>query len=82
VRGRLRGRSDYSRPMDPPGPPSRPFRILVIDDDPGVRELIAEVLEAADYGVAQAETGAAGCERAMTERPDLILVEQLLRQRT
>jgi CheY-like chemotaxis protein len=64
--------------MDPPESPARPFRILVIDDDAEVREMVADLLEAAGYAVLQAESGEIGCALAAAESPDLILVDHCM----
>jgi CheY-like chemotaxis protein len=49
--------------------------ILIVDDDPLNRELVMEILEAADYTVLSAEDGVGLLERVKTERPDLILMD-------
>ncbi len=50
-------------------------RILVVDDDPHVRELIRANLEEAGYGVIQAADGAEALARAGREPLDLILLD-------
>jgi CheY-like chemotaxis protein len=41
--------------------PARPFRILVVDDEPGMRETLVDILEAVGYEVSTASDG----ERAL-----------------
>lgn len=50
-------------------------KILVIDDEEPVRQLLSRVLEQCGYDVVTAEEGRTGLARALTERPDLILVD-------
>jgi DNA-binding response OmpR family regulator len=55
-------------------------KILVIEDNAGIRENIAEVLELANYKVFTAEDGKAGIEIALKEKPDLILCDVMMPQ--
>jgi CheY-like chemotaxis protein len=48
-------------------------RVLLIEDDPDTRELVAEFLEALGASVATAGTGSSGFEKFKNERPALIL---------
>jgi CheY-like chemotaxis protein len=57
---------------------SRQARILVVDDDPGIRMICGEVLEGAGYVVREAETGPKALEEARRWRPDLILLDVML----
>jgi signal transduction histidine kinase/DNA-binding response OmpR family regulator len=50
-------------------------RVLVIDDQETMRLVIAQFLEAEQHAIVEAATGAAGIERARTERPDVILLD-------
>jgi CheY-like chemotaxis protein len=50
-------------------------RVLVIDDDEGVRETFRAALEDAGYVVATADTGLKGIESAQVERPDLVFLD-------
>jgi len=47
--------------------------ILIIEDNPEVRENTAEILELAGYKVFTAENGKVGVEVATDEKPDLIV---------
>ena len=50
-------------------------RILVVDDEIGIRELLKEILEDSGYAVGTAATGAEAQERWRTERPELVLLD-------
>ena len=50
-------------------------KILVIDDDPGIRRGLAMILKSEGYHVTEAENGAVGLEAAGGEPPDLILCD-------
>jgi len=53
-------------------------KILLIEDNPEVRENTAEILELARYQVVTAENGKTGVEAAMTEKPDLIICDIMM----
>lgn len=53
-------------------------KILVIEDNAGIRENIAEILELANYKVFTAEDGKMGIEIALHEKPDLILCDVMM----
>jgi DNA-binding response OmpR family regulator len=55
-------------------------KILVIEDNAGIRETIAEILELANYKVFTAEDGKIGIEIALQEKPDLILCDVMMPQ--
>lgn len=52
--------------------------ILLIEDDAGVRENTAEILELAHYRVLKAANGKEGVEQARKEMPDLILCDIMM----
>lgn len=52
--------------------------ILIVDDDPAVREVLAILLEAEDFVVEEAEDSAAGLERLARGGIDLVLVDMML----
>lgn len=52
--------------------------ILVIDDDPGVRESLRSVLEDWGYRVRLAADGQAGIDAALARIPDLIIVDMMM----
>ncbi|MCX7023215.1 MAG: sigma-54 dependent transcriptional regulator [Spirochaetes bacterium] len=49
--------------------------ILVIDDEPGIRTTVRDILEDERYKVVTAEDGIVGLEAFRTERPDLIVLD-------
>ncbi|MBF2099098.1 MAG: response regulator transcription factor [Gloeomargaritaceae cyanobacterium C42_A2020_066] len=53
-------------------------RILVIDDDPAIAELVTVNLEMAGYDVSQAEDGIKGQALALQLLPDLIMLDLML----
>jgi DNA-binding NarL/FixJ family response regulator len=64
----------------PPSSPRKPLRVLLVDDDPVFRELLAFVLRA-DVGaeiVGSAADGAKGVKLADELRPDLVVMDLLM----
>ncbi len=53
-------------------------RILVVEDDDGIRETLKYHLVAAGYAVSEARDGAIGLRLARTSRPDLVLLDLML----
>ncbi len=53
--------------------PLPPFQILVVDDHPEIRQVIAEMLTLEGYRVQQAENGKTALESMRRSTPDLIL---------
>jgi len=49
--------------------------ILVVDDEPDIRNLVKEILEDEHYTVAVAENGAAARQALREKRPDLVLLD-------
>jgi two-component system, OmpR family, response regulator RpaA len=49
--------------------------VLVVDDDPDSREVVAECLRLAGFDVSEAENGLDGIARAISRKPDLILMD-------
>ena len=74
------GRSD--RPDSPARPKQRAAktrrRILVVDDDRDLRELLAAVLSSAGYEVLTAENGAAALSVLRNVLPDLIVLDLMM----
>ncbi|HJQ25775.1 MAG TPA: response regulator [Blastocatellia bacterium] len=50
-------------------------KLLIVEDDATVREMLALVLSGAGFDVVTAPDGQAGLDRAWCERPDLILTD-------
>jgi hypothetical protein len=59
----------------PLGQPRRPTRVLLIEDEPPVREVMREMLEAGGYVVAEAAGGAEGLAHCEAEPVDLVLTD-------
>jgi two-component system, OmpR family, phosphate regulon response regulator PhoB len=57
-----------------------PFRILVVEDEPVIRELVRSLLSETDVEVECAATGAEGLKLARTQAFDLILLDVVLPQ--
>jgi DNA-binding response OmpR family regulator len=53
-------------------------RVLVVEDDEGIREMLKYNLTTAGFSVQEARDGAAGLRTARTSRPDLILLDLML----
>jgi CheY-like chemotaxis protein len=51
----------------------RPARLLLIEDEPEVQAVLADMLREAGYGVAVAKDGAAGIEHCARETVDVVL---------
>ena len=58
-----------------PEPAPRAARILVVDDDPGIRALCSVVLGDEGHEVLEAADGLEGFERAVADDPDLLLLD-------
>ncbi len=53
-------------------------RLLVIDDHDDIRENIAEILSLAGYEALTAENGKKGVEKALKEKPDLVICDIMM----
>ena len=53
-------------------------KVLVIDDDNGVRDVIIRLLSRRGYEVVEAAFGKEGCSKATSERPDIILLDLMM----
>ena len=53
-------------------------RILIVEDDEGIRETLKYHLTTAGYAVTEAYDGALGLRLARTSRPDLVLLDLML----
>jgi DNA-binding response OmpR family regulator len=53
-------------------------RILIVDDDIGVRTLVRHVLQREGFAVIEAPNGVVGHARAMEFRPDLIIIDWMM----
>jgi DNA-binding response OmpR family regulator len=52
--------------------------VLVIDDDAGIREALQMALEDRGYRVICAHDGESGINRAVSDRPDLVIVDMMM----
>lgn len=57
---------------------SGPRRILVVEDDPGLRETLAEVLRDDGHDVRVAEDGEAALDEVEAWRPELIVLDLMM----
>ncbi|MFI5283936.1 MAG: response regulator transcription factor [Candidatus Dormibacterales bacterium] len=53
-------------------------RVLVVEDDEGIRDMLKYNLVTAGFSVQEASDGASGLRTARTSRPDLILLDLML----
>src|SRR5512136_1210570 len=52
-----------------------PKKILVVDDEPKISQLVSDYLERAGYGVQVAHDGKTALSHARTDKPDLIVLD-------
>lgn len=60
------------------GRTSQPLNVLVIEDEPPIRQLVITYLEAEGFSVAGVGDGEAGLEHARESRPDVIVLDLML----
>jgi CheY-like chemotaxis protein len=53
-------------------------QVLVIEDDPSIREALADLLRDLGYAVSEARNGLEGLRQASERRPDLILLDLMM----
>lgn len=53
-------------------------KILIVEDEPNIRELVSYNVEQNGYQAVTAEDGVSGYELALSEKPDLILLDLML----
>ncbi len=53
-------------------------KILIVDDQVEVRELVEATLRVGDYKILQAKSGEEGIEIAKSEKPDLIIMDVMM----
>ena len=64
--------------METTNRPGRPPDVLVIDDDEIMRDLVADWLEAAGYGVRKAADGAEGLAEVERAEPALVVTDMCM----
>lgn len=57
---------------------SKPKKILVVEDDIAMREIVTHKLSSAGFEVVNAEDGRKGIETFEKEKPDLVLLDLML----
>ena len=50
-------------------------KLLIVDDEPGIRKLVNSTLRLSGYQIFQAESGQKAIQIARAERPDLIIMD-------
>lgn len=53
-------------------------RILIVDDEPGLRELVRINLEHEGFGVVQAENGVQGLTMVQEHQPDMVIMDVMM----
>lgn len=53
-------------------------KILIVDDEPGIRELVEMTLGVDEYEILKAENGQKAIEIAKSEKPDLTIMDVLM----
>ncbi len=54
------------------------YRILVIDDDPDIREALTIILDSQGYQIETAKYGIEGLEKVKALKPDLIILDLIM----
>ncbi|AQS68545.1 response regulator transcription factor [Streptomyces pactum] len=71
-------RADAVPDASPNRSPAGSARVLVVDDDPTVAEVVAGYLDRAGYVVDRADDGPTALTRAAAHRPDLVVLDLML----
>jgi two-component system OmpR family response regulator len=53
-------------------------KILLVDDDPHIRDMVGFALRRENFAVSEAENGAEALERAASDRPDLVVLDIMM----
>jgi two-component system response regulator MprA len=56
----------------------RPTRILIVDDEPAIRQLVADILLTEGYVVSEAANGFQALSMVSRERPDAIVLDLMM----
>jgi two-component system OmpR family response regulator len=67
-----------SEVVDPPLVYGQGQQLLVVDDEPGITEMLATTLGLAGYQVRTAATGREALRRVAEDRPDLVILDVML----
>lgn len=57
-----------------------PLKVLIVDDDNGIRKLLGRFLDREGFTTIEAENGLEGVETAKKEQPDLIIMDVMMPQ--
>lgn len=68
---------ELSQPAPPPDETTR-MRVLVVDDDPGMRTLLRAMLAGQGHDVHEAENGQEAFEKTLEIRPEIIVLDWLM----
>jgi CheY-like chemotaxis protein len=63
---------------EPRDEPRRAWRVLVVDDEPTIRELVAAALVEVGYQVSTAANGAQALQHMEADRPDAIVLDLMM----
>jgi CheY-like chemotaxis protein/nitrogen-specific signal transduction histidine kinase len=74
----VRGAAEAAPDLAAAGPAGRAGTVLVIDDDPASRQLVARMLSKDGFRVVEAPNGEEGLRLARAERPDVITLDVLM----
>lgn len=55
-----------------------PVKILIVDDDPDMRDALTIILESQDYEIVTAQDGLEALAALRAEKPDLMLLDLLM----
>ena len=81
VSGAINGRRRLAAVVDAresKGWPDRRIRILIVEDEPAMVAGLRDNFEYEGYEVISAEDGVAGLERALADRPDLVVLDVMM----
>lgn len=53
-------------------------KVLIVEDDPGIRDTIADLFEMSDYKVEVAVNGAEGYRKLLSKKPDIIVSDIMM----
>ncbi len=57
---------------------TRPYRVLIVEDEPGLAESVRYSLETDGFDTLLADTGVKGLDLARTHQPDLVILDLML----
>ncbi len=56
----------------------RPYKILIVEDDPPICELISLTLSAPNHALTTADSGASAIAQMVSDKPDLVVLDILI----